>query len=70
MNYFFTVLSSTAKEEYKKNPIIAVARYSDLGFVTLDFRKREDAEVCLNLDGTEYRSGYKMKILRVNRFID
>lgn len=70
MNYFFTVLSSIAKEQYKKNPIISVIRYKDLGFVTLDFRKREDAEICLNLDGTDYRSGYKMKIMRVKRFMD
>jgi hypothetical protein len=70
MNYFFTILSATAKEQYKKNPIIAVIRYKDLGFVTLDFRKRDEAETCLNLDGTEYRSGYKLKIQRVNRFMD
>jgi RNA recognition motif-containing protein len=53
-----------------KNPIISVIRYKDLGFVTLDFRCREDAEVCLNLDGTEYRTGSKMRILRVKRFMD
>jgi hypothetical protein len=41
-----------------------------LGFVTLDFRKREDAEICLNLDGTDFRTGYKMKIMRVKRFMD
>lgn len=45
-------------------------RYKDLGFVTLDFRKRDDAEICLNLDGTEYRNGHKMKIMRVKRFMD
>jgi hypothetical protein len=70
MNYFFTVLSTIAKDEYVKNPIISVIRYKDLGFVTLDFRKREDAEVCLNLDGTEFRAGSKMRILRVKRFMD
>jgi hypothetical protein len=70
MNYFFTVLSSIAKEPYKKNPIISVIRYKDLGFVTLDFRKREDADICLDLDGTEYQSGYKVKIMRVKRFMD
>jgi hypothetical protein len=36
----------------------------------MEFRKRDDAEICLNLDGTEYCSGYKMKIVRVKRFID
>ena len=70
MNYFFTVLSSIAKADYAKNPIMSVIRFRDLGFVTLDFRKREDAEVCLNLDGTDFRSGSKMRILRVKRFID
>ena len=49
---------------------MAVTRYKDLGFVTLDFRKRDDAEICLNLDGTEYTSGAKMRILRVKRFMD
>jgi len=49
---------------------MSVNRYKDLGFVTLEFRKRDDAEVCLNLDGTDYKTGYKMKILRVKRFID
>ena len=49
---------------------MAVIRYKDLGFVTLDFRKREDAEICLNLDGTEYKSGYNMRILRVKRFME
>lgn len=70
MNYFFTVLSTISKEGYTKNPIISVIRFKELGFVTLDFRKREDAEICLNLDGTEYTSGSKMRILRVKRFID
>ena len=70
MNYFFTVLSSVAKESYSKNPVISVIRFKDLGFVTLDFRKREDAEICLNLDGTEFTTGSKMRILRVKRFMD
>lgn len=50
--------------------MISVIRYQELGFVTLDFRKREDAEICLHLDGTDYKSGYKMRILRVKRFMD
>lgn len=70
MNYFFTVLSTVAKEDYSKNPIISVIRFKDLGFVTLDFRKREDAEICLNLDGTDFTTGSKMRILRVKRFMD
>ena len=70
MNYFFTVLSSFSKEGYSKNPLMSVIRYKDLGFVTLEFRKREDAEVCLTLDGTEYKTGFKMRIMRVKRFMD
>jgi hypothetical protein len=27
-----------------KNPIMSVYRYKELGFVTLEFRRREDAE--------------------------
>jgi hypothetical protein len=50
---------------------MSVYRFRTLGnFVTLDFRKREDADVCLNLDGTEFKSGLKMKIQRVKRFIE
>ena len=49
---------------------MSVIIFKDLGFVTLEFRKRDDGEVCLTLDGTEYRSGYKMKIMRVKRFMD
>lgn len=49
---------------------MSVHRYKELGFVTLEFRKREDADICLNLDGTEFKSGYKMRLNRVKRFID
>ena len=70
MNYFFTVLSTISKDQYVKNPILSVQRYKDFGFVTLEFRKREEGDACLNLDGTEYRSGFKMRIMRVKRFID
>ena len=49
---------------------MSVIRYKELGFVTLEFRKRDDADKCLNLDGTEYRSGYKMRIMRVKRFME
>jgi len=31
-------------------PISGVKRYEKLGFVTLEFRKRADAELCLLLD--------------------
>jgi hypothetical protein len=70
MNYFFGILAQVTGERYSKNPLISVRRFDDLGFVTMEFRKRDDAEICLNLDGTEYCSGYKMKIVRVKRFID
>ena len=36
--------------DYKENPITGVKRYENLGFVTLEFRKRADAEICLLLD--------------------
>lgn len=49
---------------------MSVIKYKDFGFVTLEFRKREDGEICLTLDGTDYRTGYKMRIMRVKRFID
>ncbi len=47
-----------ASENYTKNPILSVEkeRYKDLGFITLEFRKREDADICLDLDGTKYSS--------------
>lgn len=58
MNYFFTILSQYSKEAYSKNPIMSVYRYRNLGgFVTLDFRKRDDADICLKLDGIEFKSG-------------
>lgn len=49
---------------------MSVKKYKELGFVTLEFRKREDAETCLHLDGTEYKTGYKMRIMRIKRFMD
>lgn len=49
---------------------MSVIKYKDFSFVTLEFRRRDDGEVCLTLDGTEYRTGYKMRIMRVKRFID
>ena len=82
MNYFFTILNTVSKTPCKlllfilifdidnKNPIMSVKKYKELGFVTLEFRKREDAETCLHLDGTEYKTGYKMRIMRVKRFMD
>jgi hypothetical protein len=70
MNYFFGILAQVSGERYSKNPLISVRRFDDLGFVTMEFRKRDDAEICLNLDGTEYSSGYKMRIVRVKRFIE
>ena len=49
---------------------MSVHRYDGLGFVTLEFRKRDDAEICLDLDGTSYLGDCKMKIMRVKRFMD
>ena len=52
---------------------MSVSRYAHLaqGYViSMDFRSRVDADVCLNLDGTDYRSGYKMRLYRVKRFVE
>lgn len=56
MAYFYSILAQVSSEAYTKNPILSVEkqRYKDLGFVTLEFRERKDAETCLNLDGTKY----------------
>lgn len=70
MQYFFGILARVSSEKYTKNPLMSVHRYEGLGFVTLEFRKRDDAEICLNLDGTEYSSGNQMRIMRVKRFMD
>jgi len=70
MQFFFGILTIVSSEKYNKNPIMSVHRYEGLGFVTLEFRKRDDAEICLNLDGTEYSSGNHMRIMRVKRFMD
>ena len=48
--FFFSILSQASGIDYKENPITGVKRYSKLGFVTLEFRKRADAEICLLLD--------------------
>jgi hypothetical protein len=73
MNYFYGILARVTDQNYTKNPIIAVekARYKDIGIVTLEFRKREDAEVCLNLDGAKYSSQQHqpMRIFRCKRFV-
>ena len=69
-NYFFQILSQVSGEKYTKNPLMSVHRYDGLGFVTLEFRKRDDAEICLDLDGTQYLGDCKMKIMRVKRFMD
>lgn len=73
MAYFFSILASLAHErgeKYNKNPLMSVQRYEGLRFVTLEFRKRDDAEICLDLDGTEFSAGNQMRIMRVKRFID
>ena len=73
MNYFYSILIQVSHETYTKNPILGVEkdRYRDLGFLTLEFRKRDDADICLDLDGTKYSSQQHMpmKIQRCKRFI-
>lgn len=73
LDYFYGILAQVSSEAYTKNPILSVEkdRYKDLGFVTLEFRKREDADICLNLDGTKYSSQQQtpVKIQRCKRFV-
>ena len=52
MAYFYSILSRVSKETYSKNPLMSVKRYDELAFITLEFRKRTDADICLSLDGT------------------
>mmetsp|Transcript_6813 Transcript_6813/g.11489 ORF Transcript_6813/g.11489 Transcript_6813/m.11489 type:complete len:310 (+) Transcript_6813:324-1253(+) len=71
--FFFTVLAQVADEPYNYNPITAVQRYPTMGFVTLEFRKRQDSEYILKLDDVQEYSekiNVKMKINRVPRFIE
>ena len=49
-NFFFSILAQTSNETYSQNPITAVQKYASLGFVTLEFRKRNEAEICLLLN--------------------
>ena len=73
MKYFYTILSQTTKENYAEPPITDITRYTQLGFVTLDFRKRQDADIILLLDDVKEFSpdfALKMRIFRVKRFID
>jgi hypothetical protein len=71
-NYFYSIIARVTKETYNKSPIMSVRKYEELRFVTLEFRKRADAEVCLTLNGTEYSSSctHSMRIMRVKRFTD
>lgn len=71
--FFFTVLTQISKDPYSYNPITAVQRYPTMGFVTIEFKKRQDAEYCLKLDEVQPFSDkldVKMKINRVPRFIE
>jgi hypothetical protein len=72
MAYFYSILSQVSKEHYNKNPLMSVRRYEELAFVTLEFRRRADAEICLNLDGTDFSNScpVPMRIMRVRRFVD
>ena len=66
------ILSQSNKDQYTQNPITQVQRYTRLGFVTLEFRKRHDADIILLLDEVkefQANSG-KMRIFRVKRFMD
>ena len=48
--YFYTVLVGNNKEGYSQRPISAVKRYEELGITTIEFRKKQDSDICLLLD--------------------
>ena len=54
LEYFYEILSSVSHVQYAWCPILSVEIYKELGFVTLEFKKRDDADVILDLDGTKY----------------
>ena len=70
--YFYTILVGNSKEGYQQHPISAVKRYEELGIATLEFRKKQDSDICLLLDDVKEFSStlkVKMRIFRVKRFI-
>ena len=66
-------MATSSKESFEQSPITQVQRYPLLGFVTLEFRKRQEADIILLLDDVkEFSSDHKikMRIFRVKRFIE
>jgi len=41
-----------------------------MNFIVLEFRKKEDAMTCFNIDGAEYRPGFKLEVQSVQRFVE
>ena len=70
-SYFKGVVCGS-NHQVSEEPITAVKRYSDLGIVSLEFRKKQDSEICLMLDDVrEFSNEFKvkMRIFRTKRFI-
>lgn len=67
-SFFLTILNSSERER----PIEKVKIYETLGITTLEFKKKQDSDVCLLLDDVKEFSKdikVKMRIFRVKRFI-
>ena len=66
--FFLTILNCSSRER----PIEKVKVYETLGICTLEFKKKQDSDVCLLLDDVKEFSittKLKMRIFRVKRFI-
>ena len=70
-DYFKGVVYGS-NHQISEEPITAVKRYEDLGVVSLEFKKKQDSEICLMLDDVrEFSNDFKvkMRIFRTKRFI-
>lgn len=80
-DFFVNLLKAASGVNYAECPITQVSRFKELGIVTLEFRKRAEAEICLLLDDvkeftlpgvTELNktNQIKMRVHRPKRFIE
>jgi len=67
--FFYTVISPLSTETFDKNPILGAERHKTMGYVVLDFRRKEEADLCLKLDGMNYGKDNSLKVQRVKRFL-
>ena len=79
--FFVNLLKAASGVNYSECPITQVSRFKELGIVTLEFRKRAEAEICLLLDDVkefvldratdlEKVNSVKMRVYRLKRFIE